>query len=226
MKHHRDRILVLGRIDYGEKDRVLTVLGQDLGKISIMAKSTRSSKSRLAGSIELFCEIDADLVAGRGEIFTLAGARIHQNYTNISSDLDKTMLAYDILNHVNKTVYGPAAREYYFLLAASLQSLNGKEGDPLLVKGWFLTQLLALSGHLPNLNTDAAGQPLKLASRYDYDYDKQSFLASPGGKYHPEDIKLIRLYCDRSRPLKVNAPEKYLKSSTQLVEDLVRLQLY
>jgi DNA repair protein RecO (recombination protein O) len=43
--------VVLTRINYAEADRILTVLTEDFGKVSLIAKGTRKEKSKLAGGI-------------------------------------------------------------------------------------------------------------------------------------------------------------------------------
>ena len=50
-----DEAIVLKRIEYGEADRILTVLTKNHGKISVIAKGVRKPKSKLAGGIEIFC---------------------------------------------------------------------------------------------------------------------------------------------------------------------------
>ncbi|MCA9330182.1 DNA repair protein RecO, partial [Candidatus Saccharibacteria bacterium] len=46
--------IVLARINYGEADRIVTILTPDHGKIRLLARGVRKIKSRLAGGIELF----------------------------------------------------------------------------------------------------------------------------------------------------------------------------
>lgn len=46
--------IVLNRINFGEADRILTVITPDQGKLSLIAKGVRKEKSKLAGGIELF----------------------------------------------------------------------------------------------------------------------------------------------------------------------------
>jgi len=50
--------LVLSRTDFGEADRIITVLTPDHGKLRLMAKGVRRMKSKLAGGIDLFTVSD------------------------------------------------------------------------------------------------------------------------------------------------------------------------
>ena len=46
--------LVIHRVNTGETDRILTLFTREKGKLSAIAKSSRSAKSRSSGATELF----------------------------------------------------------------------------------------------------------------------------------------------------------------------------
>ena len=45
--------LILKRANFGEADRMLTILTKNLGKISVVARGVRKITSRRAGNVEL-----------------------------------------------------------------------------------------------------------------------------------------------------------------------------
>ena len=47
----RTDAIVLRRTNYGEADRILQVITPSSGRLSVMARSVRKEKSRLAGGI-------------------------------------------------------------------------------------------------------------------------------------------------------------------------------
>jgi DNA repair protein RecO (recombination protein O) len=57
--------IVLSRFDYGEADRILTLLTPMSGKIKAIAKGIRRQKSRIGGSLEPFAELRLALAHGR-----------------------------------------------------------------------------------------------------------------------------------------------------------------
>jgi DNA repair protein RecO (recombination protein O) len=57
--------IVLSRFDYGEADRILTVLTPGSGKIKAIAKGIRRQTSRIGGSLEPFAELRLALHQGR-----------------------------------------------------------------------------------------------------------------------------------------------------------------
>lgn len=95
--------IVLGRTDYGEADRILTLLTPDQGKLRLLAKGVRRVKSKLAGGIELFSVSTITFVRGRGDIGALVSTRLNKHYGHIVQDLDRTMLGYELLKQLNKT---------------------------------------------------------------------------------------------------------------------------
>ena len=75
--------IVLRRTDFGEADRILTVLTPANGKLSLMARGARRSKSKLAGGIELFSTSDLVYIQGKSDlgglfVFRVRGHRVRQ----------------------------------------------------------------------------------------------------------------------------------------------------
>jgi DNA repair protein RecO (recombination protein O) len=57
--------IVLSRFDYGEADRILTLITPSGGKIKAIAKGIRRPTSRIGGSLEPFAELTVLLARGR-----------------------------------------------------------------------------------------------------------------------------------------------------------------
>ncbi|HSO29252.1 MAG TPA: DNA repair protein RecO [Candidatus Sulfomarinibacteraceae bacterium] len=57
--------IVLSRFDYGEADRILTILTPGSGKLKAIAKGIRRPTSRIGGSLEPFAELRIALARGR-----------------------------------------------------------------------------------------------------------------------------------------------------------------
>src|SRR6266576_2179664 len=49
--------VVLRRLDYGEADRILTLLTREHGKLAAIAKGSRRAKGRSGSSLDLFAEV-------------------------------------------------------------------------------------------------------------------------------------------------------------------------
>jgi len=57
--------IVLSRFDYGEADRILTLITPGSGKLKAIAKGIRRPTSRIGGSLEPFAELNVLLARGR-----------------------------------------------------------------------------------------------------------------------------------------------------------------
>src|SRR5450756_823633 len=57
--------IVLSRFDFGEADRILTLLTPELGKIKAIAKGIRRPTSRIGGALEPLAELRIQLARGR-----------------------------------------------------------------------------------------------------------------------------------------------------------------
>ena len=66
--------VILRRVDYGEADRILTVLTREHGKIGVIARGVRKAGSRLAAHTDLFARSRMQLARGRGELDVLTQA--------------------------------------------------------------------------------------------------------------------------------------------------------
>src|SRR2546425_8774300 len=69
---YRDRALVLRKLDYGEADRIFTLLTREHGKVGAIGKGVRRQASKLGPSLELYGHIDVLLAKGRGELDVIA----------------------------------------------------------------------------------------------------------------------------------------------------------
>ena len=184
--------IVLARTNFGEADRIITVLTPDHGKLRLMAKGTRRVKSKLAGGIELFSVSEISFIAGKGDIGTLVSSRLITHYGKIVTDINRTMLGYELLKRLNKATEDSTDEEYFNLLKSALDALNG-ELNATLLELWFDAQLLKMSGHQPNLNTDITGTKLAPDQHYNLDIEAMTFTMAEPGAYQATHIKLLRL---------------------------------
>lgn len=194
MKQLITSAIILSRTDYGEADRILTLLTPQYGKLSLLAKGVRRVKSKLAGGIELFSVSEITFIRGRGEVGTLVSARLVKHYAHIVADLERTMLGYELIKRLHKVTEDEPEEEYFELLRDAFEALN----DPSIPLGiiflWFDAQLLRLSGHAPNLETDTTGQLLSAEQRYEFSFEDMAFTPAPErGGCRAAHIKFMRL---------------------------------
>lgn len=211
--------IVLKRTNFGEADRIITMLTPDQGKLRLMAKGVRKIKSKLAGGIELFSISQITFIPGKKDIATLISTRLKTNYGNIAKDLNQTMLGYELIKRVDRATEDAPEAEYFELLQTGLVALDaGMPTD--LLELWFDARLLALAGHQPNLVTDNRGQRLQADQQYNFDFENMAMSPSERGRISSADIKFLRLVFGISDPQQlqqIKDANKVLSQSAQLV---------
>lgn len=213
--------IILARTDYGEADRILTLLTPDHGKLRLMARGVRKVKSKLAGGIELFSVSSITFIQGRGELGTLASTRLLKHYGTIVTNVDRVMLGYELIQLLHKTTEDEPEAEYFTLLQQAFEALDDQTVPETLTKAWFVAQLLKLTGHLPNLSTDSEGHRLTTENRYSFSFDDMTFVDNPSGSFASDRIKFLRLLFSGTKP-EVLRQIKGLQDQLQEAAPLIR----
>lgn len=224
MKQLVTKAIVLRRTNYQESDRILTLLTPDMGKVSVLAKGVRKSKSKMAGGIELFSVSEISYIQGKGELCTLTSSRLITYYENIVKDINRTMLGYDLIKLLNKVTEDNPEPEYFELLSEALLALNDAKLDQDLIQLWFSAQLLRIAGHTPSLRSDASGKPLEKDRNYLFSYEDMAFSAHPEGTFGADNIKFLRLVFSGNKPeilQKVSGVEKLIKPTQTLIQTIL-----
>jgi DNA repair protein RecO (recombination protein O) len=186
--------IVLNRTDYGEADRILSLLTPQYGKLSLMAKGVRRIKSKLAGGIELFSVSEITFIQGRGAVGTLVSSRLVKYYDRIVKDLERTMAGYECIQRLNKVTEDETEEAYFELLHDAFEALNDPTTPLPIIQFWFGAQLLRLSGHTPNLAIDEQGRKLAADQHYSFSFDSMAFSPDPQrGQFNASHIKFLRL---------------------------------
>lgn len=219
MKQLKDKAIVLKRIDYDEKDRIITILGEKTGKNSLIAKSVRGPKSKLAGSIELFSLVDLRFVKGRGELGTLTGARLLGHYHRLITDLDRMNMALESLRTIDKICDNGAGREYFQTIHAIVEVLDDFAFDLQIVWAWFCVRILKISGVMPEKPDDIKGE------WFNFDIEKQEFAMAERGRLSKDDLKLFFLLSGQKKPIKLKNQEYNAQSLSEFADELLKTNL-
>lgn len=211
--------IVLSRVDFGEADRIITMLSPEYGKLSLMAKGVRRIKSKLAGGVELFSVSEISFVRGRGDVGTLVSTRLIKHYSTIIVSLERVQLGYELIKLLNRATEDKPEAAYFRLLELSFAALDDQTIDAGLIRLWFFAQLLRQEGHTPNLLTDTAGKRLTAERTYGFDMDKMAFSPSEAGAFDAIHIKLLRLLFGDTQPQVL----QHVKDIDLIVQDLLPL---
>lgn len=146
--------IVIRRSNFGEADRVLTLLTPYKGKIKTVAKGVRRITSRRAGNVELLNRVKLQIFIGKG-MSVLTEAESISTYPKIKSDLTLSSYGSYIAELVERlTAENQPSPEVYKLV---VDILNLLEVNPrqIIVRA-FEVKLLTLLGFwsLENIPTD------------------------------------------------------------------------
>lgn len=217
--------VVLSRTDYQEADRILTILTPDQGKLRVIAKGVRRPKSKLAGGIELLSVNDITVLPSPRELKTLISSRLIRHFGGIVTDIQRTMLAYEILKTINRYTEDEPEKAYFDLIVGCMEGLDDVEIPIEFVELWFNSQLLRINGHAPNLKTDSESRPLVAEMKYIFDFDDMSFREQATGIFAANHIKLLRLSQSVDTPVafkQVRDPQEYLHETLVLTQNMLR----
>lgn len=149
---YRTEAVILRRQDFGEADRLLTVLSPDRGKLRLVGKGIRKPTSRKAGHLELFTHVNLLVARGRNlDIVTQAEAV--QAFRGLRDDLTRTTYAYYVAEVVDQfAVEGTENVVLFRLLLEMLGALETARRLDVLVRAFEL-HVLDVAGYRPQLHT-------------------------------------------------------------------------
>ncbi|MBW2732329.1 MAG: DNA repair protein RecO [Deltaproteobacteria bacterium] len=137
-------------VDYGEADRVVTLLTESRGRLSALARGARRSRKRFGGALSLFVEGNARLRRGRGDLFLLESFEsVRDLAPPISADLIKVTHGSYVLE-LARELWPPEQREpeLYALLSEALEVIAGSAPSALTLRAYEL-RLLGILGFAP-----------------------------------------------------------------------------
>jgi DNA repair protein RecO (recombination protein O) len=152
--------VVLRSFAFGEADRVLHVYTKASGRVGVVAKGVRRTKSRFGGRLEPFSHVELAIHRGRGELGTVTGASLVRSHDRIRSDGYRLRVGLVGLEAMLRLFTEEEQNDRAFLaLTRFLDALDDREPqpgrrpalDPLGLS--FQLKLLWLSGFLPHLGS-------------------------------------------------------------------------
>jgi DNA repair protein RecO (recombination protein O) len=149
----RDDGLLLRSVDFGESDRVLTLLTRESGKLSVLAKGARRSKKRFAGALEPFSLLRVEIAAGRGALARLESATILRAFPKLLGDLARMTTAGALLGLVRElTPEAVADPEVFEDTVQLLAALDASQLSERALSVCFQLQQLSRAGFSPRLH--------------------------------------------------------------------------
>jgi len=147
----RTRGLVLRAVDYKEADKILTVLTEDAGRLTVSARGARSKRSKFTATSQLLAFSELDLQERYGRWYLKEGRAV-ELFSGLRQDIVALSVgAYfaELLEAVSDMDYDDPGLLHLGL--TGLHVLSGGTRDPMLVKAAFELRLMCLSGYTPEV---------------------------------------------------------------------------
>lgn len=148
--HTKTKALVLRSVEYKESDKILTLLTQELGKITVSARGCRKKGSPIAASCQLLAWSELVLYDYKGRWSVKEGQTLRL-FRGIQADLDRLALGcYFAELAETLAVEGLPSPELLSLTLNSLHALDQMPQKPLaLIKTAFEWRCMCLAGYEP-----------------------------------------------------------------------------
>lgn len=136
--------LILKRSNFGEADRVLTVLTDRYGKISIIAKGVRRITSRRAGNIEILNRVKLHLFKSPKN-YNLSEAESIETFNSLKENLTLSTVAFHIIELVDRLVKEEQKNPRLYQLVIAILQILVKNPRQIFIRA-FEVKILTLLG--------------------------------------------------------------------------------
>lgn len=154
--------IVVGGLDYGEADRIVTLLTRERGRLKGIARNAKKSRRRFGAALDLLTKVEVRFVERAGaDLARLEGCDVVDAYAGLKEDLGRLTTGSYAAELAREAAPDEERSEALFdLLDAFLRRLARGPFDPGLVRQ-FEVRALAVLGWRPELGRCAVcGAPL------------------------------------------------------------------
>ena len=193
--------IVLSRFDFGEADRILTLITPGSGKLKAIAKGIRRPTSRLGGSLEPFAELQVALARGRTfEVATQVS--VGHAWLNLRDSLESAATAWYLAELADRSLEERTAAEPLYTLLRRAYGLLDAGMAPGRVARWYEMHLADELGMRPEVDRcSECDRMLDSAERYRWVPDVGGVLCErcPGPSHERaglslDGLKLLKAY--------------------------------
>ena len=213
--------IVVGEVNYNESSKILRVLTDEYGIISVMSKGCRNLKSKLRGVSSKLSFGDFHIYYKKNGISTLVSVDIKNSFRNIMMDIEKITYAMYLLDLVEQTNKHSSDKNLFLNLKSVLIKIN--EGyDPLILTSIFELKMLDYLGIRPVIDgCSICGNNKQIVT---IDPNNGGYICKECYNnekiYSDKTIKLIRMfyYVDISKITKLDVSDNTKKEINEFID--------
>lgn len=170
--------IIIKETPYKDNDKILTILTDELGKISCMAKGAKKSNSPILACSQ-YLVYSEFLLYRSNNFYYINSAEIISTFYDFRIDFDKLEIAFELTKLINIAVGENEDTSIILrLFLNTIYMIQENKKDVLLLKSIFKIKIFAILGFAPNTNNcNKCGQALESDICY-FDYVSNSFVCS------------------------------------------------
>nr|WP_267879710.1 DNA repair protein RecO [Caldalkalibacillus mannanilyticus] len=157
--------IIIRSKDYGEGNKIITIYSSQMGKISVMARGAKKTKSRLSSVSQLFTYGSFLIQKGSGHsLGTLSQGEIVQSFRELRHNLTLTAYAAYFAELLDKLVEDNERSTSLFNLLLTIFTYLEEEKDAEILARLYEMKMLMASGYRPvvlNCVNCACPEPLQ-----------------------------------------------------------------
>lgn len=148
---YRAEGIVLKSMDYGEGSKIINIYTREFGKVALVAKGAKKTKSRFNIATQIFSYGEYIYYQSK-DLGTLNSVEIEHYFSDIYYDIQKQAYAAYIVELVDKLTEANVTNSFIFdQLLSSIEQINAGKDEEIIAK-IFEMKLFIISGYKPELN--------------------------------------------------------------------------
>ncbi len=180
--------LIIRENPYNDTDKMLTILTENLGKVSVSARNSRKGGSRSSYGTQVLTYGEYVLFRGK-DFYFLNGCDVITNFYDLSSDIETfTYAAHMIDMAEDACIDSSSAEQVLILLLHGLNALR-KKRNPLLISSIFALKLTHIIGYPPYVSSCVSCNTREM-EEISFSFDKCGFVCEKCAKGDSQSIKI------------------------------------
>lgn len=151
MSEIKTKAIVLGGVDYKEKDKIINLFTLEYGILPVLFKGVKSSNAKLKSAKEIFSF--GDFIINNGKTNIVTSAEVITQFYDITKNIKNYYCACNIIKIIKKVLPDGEVNSQLFVdTLKAFRLLNENKYDSLLILNKFLIEIFEGLGYKFNLN--------------------------------------------------------------------------
>lgn len=152
MSTFKSRGIVINEKNFGDSDKILTILFKDVGKLSVYAKGSRKPNSKFFAAAQVFSYSDFVIYTGNG-FYSIASCQIINTFMSKLFDIERIYYGSYFLEVTEKIIYENSdSNDMMLVLLYAINALCNERLYPKCISLIFELKVLELQGVSPSID--------------------------------------------------------------------------